>query len=369
MTTVSNHKLIDSIKEQLEHVSDEPTKLPSDYRWESLDFTDDKTFQLTLSFVNKHYYEAEGFRHHYTEDLFRWITCRKPYDSYFNLGVMWKDQIVGYIHGRLSDFSIENKKSKVLEVILACVIPPYRKKQLFNIMVKEMTRRAHLRDVKYGLFTTPYQVSDSYTAKIVYCHRILDLNECIKTGFTDEIEDSDRKRMLQKLYYPKEDDIKVPDNYKIIELEEKDIDRALGFLNRNLSQKLIHHIYTREEFISTFISPEVKTYLLLKNNQMASFSSFYIQPYLKLNDDSIVKSVIPLYHIGEQIPFLFKYTFYQAKELGAIVANIIATFIETRDQNEITNIKLSDGNGVLYMNIINYPEEIKSYNNIGTILF
>lgn len=174
-------------KEQHE-ITDEPTKLPSGFKWRNFNLKDDTDIKDLYYLLYENYVEDDGgvFRFNYSKEFLQWALMPPGYDKDLYFGITYTNKkkevvLVGFISGIILNVNLEDKVVPLTEVNFLCVHKKYRKFSMASVLIREVVRRSNTKDIFQGLFTSGTMLPTPF-AQTRYWHRSLNPEKLIKVN-------------------------------------------------------------------------------------------------------------------------------------------------------------------------------------------
>lgn len=251
-------------------------KLPENYEW--VNYSNLEESEDICNFLNNN-----NTKYFYTKEYLQWY-----YNNSIVIGVSsTQNQIIGIIFGKKVKLQINNKQLKVLEVDLVVVHSKLRQKKLTNILIKELTRQAVNNDIIFGIFKTNIYIPTPIIELTNY-YRPLNINLLYKIEFIRP-----KNITLNELVKAYELE-KQPKNKNIIKLEEKNVEEMYEHYLKYINKYNVYRILELEEFKDIFLNKMVTCYLLMEDNKIRDFISYYRLDLKK--DNNVIKTCKIFYY-------------------------------------------------------------------------
>ena len=147
----------DSVEGPIEPVSSvddvpqQPLPLPEAYEWTDCDVDDEEQLTALYTLLNLHYVEDDDnmFRFDYSPEFLRWALQPLGFFKSWHLGVQVKSnkKLVAFISAIPCVIRFRDQEVKLCEVNFLCVHKKLRSKRLAPVLIQEVTRRVHLKDM------------------------------------------------------------------------------------------------------------------------------------------------------------------------------------------------------------------------------
>lgn len=263
---------------KVENVRKEPLPLLDQFEWLDIDMNKAEDIEEVYKFLTENYVEDEDglFRFDYSKEFLRWALTPPGYyqDWIFGVRVKKSKKMVGFITGIPVHVHVGEKKIKMAEINFLCVHKKLRSNRLAPVLIKEVTRRVHLRNIWQAVYTSGTRIPTPIT-QARYYHRSLNPKKLIEIKFSSLPPNQTIPRMV-KLF-------KVPDEPKIPgvrEMKSKDIGQVTKLLQQYLSKFKVHLRFTEEDVKHWFLPRKdvIYSYVVEKDKVVTDFISFYCLP-------------------------------------------------------------------------------------------
>lgn len=276
-TTSSTQIADDSVIANIYEKND-PTELPNNMRWMEVNMNDDIMLENIIKFLKSYYLIdlTNKFRLDYTLDFLKWSLGTDG----FMIVIMTNDIICGVVGADIKNITICDKTDNFGVVDFLCVHPIFRQKKLVCILINEIIRKIAKCGIYRGCFTAERCIP-SPIATMRYYHRPINYVKLQKYGFANMGENPE---IIQKQF-----DLtnKLSNNY--IPMQEKHISKAYELYILFMNKFKFYCNYSQQQFKSLLIDNKfTKSYVILKNDEVIDFCSYYELPYTIENiDDKI----------------------------------------------------------------------------------
>ncbi|BGO97503.1 Glycylpeptide N-tetradecanoyltransferase [Rhodotorula toruloides] len=217
-----------------EEVRQEPIELHKDFRWVTVNLSDPKELKEVYELLTNHYVEDldASFRFDYSPEFIEWALKPPGYFPDWHVGIRVADtgKLVGFISGIPLDLRIRNATKRCTEINFLVVHKKLRSKRLAPILIKEVTRRTHLRGIFQAIYTAGAFLPTPVT-RCQYYHRNLNPPKLVKLGFSAVPRNSTVARMAT--YYRVGGETAIPG---LRELEKRDLKQASRLLRAYLAR-------------------------------------------------------------------------------------------------------------------------------------
>jgi glycylpeptide N-tetradecanoyltransferase len=186
------------------------------------------------------------FRFDYSREFLKWHLTSPGYFKDWSVAVLKESttgekQMVGFISAIPVHIYIYKKGIKMVEINFLCVHSKFRSSRLAPVLIKEITRRVHLRNIWQAVYTAGVLLPKPI-AKCTYYHRNLNIQKLLDIKFTYLSPHMNLARAKGVYKLPKE-----PSISGIRKLEKEDVPGVCKLLNTYLSKFSIHAVFSEEE--------------------------------------------------------------------------------------------------------------------------
>jgi glycylpeptide N-tetradecanoyltransferase len=290
--SVNSERIENKLAERLVYSSDEPITLPSSMIWEDVMLDDITRLSNICDFLNKNYdiESKDRFRTLFTPEYIQWklrdglILTIKSKDS---------DKIYGVIGCYFRNMVVYDKSEIFGIPDLLCAIPLFRKKKIAYTLIDEMVRRIIKLGYLQGCFVTKKCVPTPITTIRQY-HRPLNYMKLKECNFID-IEGDNVK--INKFLQISED---VSTNY--VEMTTVHLTDVLKLYNKFTFRFNIHYEYTVDELKKLLLDNNiVKSYVIMKDDAVVDFVSYYKLPFHVTDSDQIINCAYLYLYSSENV--------------------------------------------------------------------
>ncbi len=226
---------------------------------ELVTFTHDELNKV-CAFLSENYIEDNKFRYNYTIDFLK--------DYNINSGIIFNDEIVGFICGKIINLMLHNKEKLTAELNFLCVSKKYRNKQYCPLLINDIKNKFILLGVEDAIFSSEFTFPNSITHIDYYIH-FLNVKKLI------EIEYINTKASINQI----EEHYKIPklkpSKKELILVDNNNINKCFELYNTYFKQFDCYEKFTIDSFTKQFINDHIKTYILIENNIILDFISYY----------------------------------------------------------------------------------------------
>jgi len=343
------------IDNKVENVPKEPFKLLEQFEWCDVDLTKEEELNDVYNFLYENYVEDEDnmFRFDYSKEFLKWALTPPGYFPEWHIGVRVSKnkKLVGFITGIPVHVHANQGKFKAAEINFLCVHKKLRSNRLAPVLIKEVTRRVHLKNQWQAIYTAGTLIPTPIT-QARYYHRSLNPKKLIDVKFSSLPPNQTMSRMI-KLY-------KLPEETKIPGLREfktKDIPAVTKLLNDYLKQFKVYLRFTQDEVKHWFLGRKdvIYTYVVEKDKNITDLISFYCLPssILKHEKYNQLKAAYCFYNIATSVtwPELFEDALILANREGFDVFNALNIM---DNEKAFSDLKFSMGDGNLHYYLYNW---------------
>ena len=280
---------------KVEELPKEPYALPEEgLEWKDVDMTKQNEIDKLYEFLKTNYVEDEDhmFRFDYSKDFLKWHLTSPNYCTDWLISIVQLDTIknkkkmVGFIAGIPIKVSIYGHDIELAEVDFLCVKKEFRNKRLAPLLIKEVSRRIHLRDKWWAVYTSGTLLPKPF-AETTYYHRNLNVKKLVDVHFTYLPHNMNMARAKNLYKLPTE----LPfDGFR--PMEEKDVDQVYVLLENFEKQFKVHGYYDKDLVKHWFLPRKQVVYSYVRENKekgITDFISFYSLPSSILQHDSYKK--------------------------------------------------------------------------------
>ncbi|KAF9535250.1 N-myristoyl transferase [Crepidotus variabilis] len=235
-----------------EEVRQEPYQLPEHFEWSTLDIDDPVQNKEVYDLLSLNYVEDDqaAFRFKYSGEFLAWALKPPGYHKEWHIGVRVSKtkKLVAFISGIPMKLRVRQNTIMVTEINFLCVLKKLRSKRLAPVLIKEVTRRVHLKGIFQAIYTAGV-VIPTPVAVCRYYHRSLNIQKLIDTKFSFIPRSSTLARMIRLN--------KVPENTSLPglrQMEGKDVDAVTVLFAEYMKRFDMVPLFNAEEARHTFLS-------------------------------------------------------------------------------------------------------------------
>jgi glycylpeptide N-tetradecanoyltransferase len=358
-------------KGKLKEVRQEPYVLPEGFEWSDVDLDNEEQLNEVYELLRDHYVEDSDhmFRFDYQKEFLRWALLPPKQNSDWILGVRGgkKNQLFGFISGIPVKLRIKGKQVKMTEINFLCVHKKIRKHRLAPVLIKEITRRTHIKNMWQAIYTAGIVIPRPFT-ECTYYHRNLNTKKLLDVGFSSLPAGRNKSMHIKILSLPKEPTIEG-----IRLMEKKDVKKVQSLLEEYLQSFDLSFHFNKEE-IAHFMLPRDKviySYVVVdpETHEITDFISYYNLPSSILQHDThktlyaaFSYYMVPKKHSIEEI---MKNALILARNDKFDVFNALDIMDNMKVFEEL---KFGMGNGNLYYYLYNWNLSKIDPKKVGVVL-
>ena len=280
---------------KVEELPKEPYALPEEgLEWKDVDMTKQNEIDKLYEFLKNNYVEDEDhmFRFDYSKDFLKWHLTSPNYCTDWLVSIVQLDtkknkkKMVGFIAGIPIKVCIHGYDIELAEVDFLCVKKEFRNKRLAPLLIKEVSRRIHLRDKWWAVYTSGTMLPKPF-AETTYYHRNLNVKKLVDVHFTYLPHNMNMARAKNLYKLPTE----LPfDGFR--PMQEKDVDQVYVLLENFEKQFKVHGYYDKALVKHWFLPRKQVVYSYVRENKekvITDFISFYSLPSSILQHENYKK--------------------------------------------------------------------------------
>ena len=277
---------------KVEDLQKTPFDLPEKgLEWKDVDMTQQNEIDKLYEFLKTNYVEDEDhmFRFDYSKDFLKWHLTSPNYCPEWLVSIVQLDtkknkkKMVGFIAGIPIKVSIHGYDIELAEIDFLCVKKEFRNKRLAPLLIREVSRRIHMRNKWWAVYTSGTMLPKPF-AQTTYYHRNLNVKKLVDIHFTYLPHNINMARAKNIYKLPTE----LPINgYR--QMEEKDVDQVHDLLANFEKQFKVHGYYDKDQ---------VKHWFIPRKNVVYS----YVRDL-----DGKITDFISLYFFVLKLPFIFNF--------------------------------------------------------------
>ena len=355
-----------------ENLKYEPYQLPEGFHFSEFDIESENDLQELYVLLCENYVEDYDslFRFEYSMEFLKWALKPPGWKKDWHVAIKSeKDKkLMAFICAVPCKFRIRTNSIDSVEVNFLCIEKSLRSKRLAPLLIKEVTRRVNLEGIFQALYTAGISLPEP-VGSAQYYHRPLNFKKLLDCGFTYLPPGKSVEQMEN--YY------KLPSKsaFSIRPLCEDDLPRVMVLLGDYLKKFKLAHQLDLEECRHWFLPREkvIYSYVIVENDEILDFFSFYSIPSSILNQPEIPHKTIEVaylfyYSVSAEIRLLplIKTALQEAARLGFDVLNCLD--LMENDGNLLNALKFGAGDGQLRFYLYNWKTKPFKSNEIGFIM-
>lgn len=239
-----------------------PINLPNIMKWVIID-TKNKIDNV-CEFLNEYCDQSPKIK--FTPDLLKlWLGHRNVL-----LGIVKKTDstLCGIIGCSIYKTTIYDKTNLFAHVVLLCAHNMYRKTNITQTMINELIRYLYVtHKISYGLFSSTKKLFQPVSVYSTYIRPLNYIKLC-DAGF---IKKTTNKIML----------VKKEENINYISMKESHLNDVYDVYSKYIIRFNLCCKYTKEEFFYLLFNNLVKSYVIMENDKIVDFVSYYTFQYEK----------------------------------------------------------------------------------------
>nr|CAG4636135.1 EOG090X055U [Eubosmina coregoni]SVE69769.1 EOG090X055U [Eubosmina coregoni] len=353
----------------LSEIRPEPYSLPPGFVWDTMTLDNPQTLQELYQLLNENYVEDDDnmFRFDYSADFLLWALKPPGWHKEWHCGVRAEKsgKLLGFISAIPATIRIYNHTQKMVEINFLCVHKKLRSKRVAPVLIREITRRVHLKGIFQAVYTAGV-VLPKPVSTCRYWHRSLNPKKLIDVKFSHLARNMTMQRTLKLYRLPEE--TKTP-GFRV--LEPKDIDQAYQLLNKYLSKFHLAPSFDEEDFRHWFYPRAgiVDCYVVEQDGIITDLVSYYTLPSTVMHHPvhKSLKAAYSFYNASSSTPWqqLMGDALVTAKNAGFDVFNALdlmdnKTFLEP--------LKFGIGDGNLHYYLYNWRCPQMQAGQVGLVL-
>ena len=236
----------------VEEVKQEPYNLPPGFSWSEVNLENEDELNEVYELLRDHYVEDSDhmFRFDYQKEFLKWAILPPKQNPDWVLGVRGgkNNKLFGFITGIPIKLRIKSKVVKMTEINFLCVHTKLRKARLAPVLIKEITRRTHIKNMWQALYTAGV-IIPTPVSEWTYYYRDLNPKKLLEVGFSFLPPGRPKSLHIKLLSLPKETEISG-----IRPMEKKDVKKVWSMLTEYLKQFDLTLSYNKEE-VAHFLLP------------------------------------------------------------------------------------------------------------------
>nr|CAG4641655.1 EOG090X055U [Eurycercus lamellatus] len=353
----------------LSEIRQEPYSLPQGFVWDTLALDNPQILQELYQLLNENYVEDDDnmFRFDYSADFLLWALKPPGWHKDWHCGVRAEKsgKLLGFISAIPATIRIYNHMQKMVEINFLCVHKKLRSKRVAPVLIREITRRVHLKGIFQAVYTAGV-VLPKPVSTCRYWHRSLNPKKLIDVKFSHLARNMTMQRTLKLYRLPEET---KTTGFRV--LEPKDIEQAYRLLNKYLNKFHLAPCFDEEDFRHWFFPrPGIVDCFVVENDGIITdLVSYYTLPSTVMHHPvhKSLKAAYSFYNASSSTPWnqLMGDALVTAKNAGFDVFNALdlmenKTFLEP--------LKFGIGDGNLHYYLYNWRCPQMSSHQVGLVL-
>ncbi|TAQ90823.1 hypothetical protein B7494_g852 [Chlorociboria aeruginascens] len=262
----------------IDKVPKEPGPLVEGFEWVTMDLTSDEEIKEVYDLLYGHYVEDDDaqFRFNYSKSFLKWALLSPGWSKEWHVGVRASAsrKLVAFISAIPVALRVRENVLNASEVNFLCIHKKLRSKRLTPVLIKEITRRCHQKNIWQAIYTAGI-VLPKPVSTCRYFHRSIDWLKLNEVNFSPLPPNSKPQYQIRKYALPDHTSTRG-----LREMEAKDIDAVLDLLKRYLTRFDMAPVFTRDEVEHWLIHRKVEgeTQVIWSydaNHEITDFFSFY----------------------------------------------------------------------------------------------
>ena len=343
--------------QKVSDVPTEPDTLPASFEWTTCDLDSQEIIKEVYTLLTNNYVEDDSnmFRFNYSQEFLHWALRPPGYHKEWHLGVRAKTsgKLVAFITGVPARMRVKDKVVEMAEINFLCVHKKLRSKRLAPVLIKEVTRQVHLKDIWQASYTGGSELPTPIS-KCQYWHRSLNPKKLIEVGFSSLAQRMTMARTIKLYKLP--EDAQIPG---IRPMELGDVPAVTKLLQNYLQNFLLAPVFTEAEVEHMLVpQPDVVDSFVVEDStthELTDFTSFYTLPstVTRSTSHSTLKAAYSFYNVATRVPLekLMNDALILAKQRDFDVFN--ALNIHENDA-VFKSLKFGPGDGYLHYYLYNY---------------
>ena len=185
---------VGKIEEDKDKIKEEPYTLPTGFDWDTLDLNNEVELKEVYELLSENYVEDEDnmFRFDYSAGFLQWALqppgCYR--DWHCGVRVNKNKKLVGFISAVPAKIKVYDQMENMVEINFLCVHKKLRSKRVAPVLIREITRRVHLKGIFQAVYTAGV-VLPKPIATCRYYHRSLNPKKLVDVQFFTHWQKSD----------------------------------------------------------------------------------------------------------------------------------------------------------------------------------
>ena len=249
---------IDDLNENLFYKGITHNPLPKSMNWDVIEISDNKKLKIVCDFLNRHYQDKNKIC--FDVDLIKWNLGN---DGFVLTIVNNNNAMCGMVGCGIRNMIVCDKKNKFAYVNFMCAHPSYRKKNIAQTLMDELTRYVNVnKKISQGIFLSnnkifsPVSIFRKYYRPINY----LKLNDSGFLSIEGNVDVINKKFIVKG----------IPDS-SFIPIKLEHMNDVYTLYNKYMSRYNISCCYEKEELTKLLFNNIVKCYVVIKNDRISDF--------------------------------------------------------------------------------------------------
>ncbi len=259
--------------------------LPEGYTWSTYEPTKENC-TIIADFLSNNYVEDKmnKFRLCYSSDFIHWYL-----NSTISINVVIMDNMntmVGFISGRKITMKLKDRVEGAAEIDFLCLSKNNRNNKLCPLLIKEITRQFNNIGIYEAIYTSTHMYQNllssvNYFIRPINIKYLVDIDFLKATTHPDNLE---RMYMLPKV---------KSGNKTLLQLTndncENYINQCYDLYNKYMNKFECYEIMDHILFKKMLINDHIRCYVLLENNKVLDFISYYTFDTLVLRKNKTMR--------------------------------------------------------------------------------
>lgn len=275
-----------------EQIRQQPYSLPEEFSWCEIDLSDDRQKDELYLLLNQNYVEdvESLFRFDYPAKFLEWALRAPGWCKEWHVGVRVEatGKLVAFISAIPVELEVRSVTSvAAVEVNFLCIHKRLRSKRLAPLMIREITRRVHLKGIFQALYTAG-ALLPGLLGRARYYHRPLNFKHLAQVGFTAVPLGKSMDQCILKYHLGKEH--QWGSDWRA--MQAKDVPAVTALLTAYLKRFPLH-VVLKEAEVAHWVLPQqdiMFSYVVESEGKVTDFISFYSLPSSVVNSQSKVET-------------------------------------------------------------------------------
>eukprot|EP01135_Chromosphaera_perkinsii_P012399 Nk52_evm10s2657 gene=Nk52_evmTU10s2657 len=355
-----------------ENIQQEPYNLPNGYEWCVIDIDKENELLELYTLLNKNYVEDDDnmFRFAYSPAFLKWALQPPGFIKDWHIGVRvsTSKKLVGFISGTPAHVRVGDSSVKMTEINFLCVLKKLRSKRLAPVLIKEVTRRVHLKGVFQALYTAGVYLPTPFTT-CKYWHRNLNPKKLIDIGFSPMPRDRTMAQTIRKYRLPEETRVrgirpmKKEDGLGVHKLLTTNLQKYRVSALFDSIEEVLHWFLPRDQVITSYVVEDTET------GEITDFFSFYTlnSTICRHPEHNMLYAAYSFYNVSTKVAYekLMKDALIVARSKGYDVFNSLDLM---ENSSILEELDFGVGDGDLHYYMYNYKCPSSTPGDIGVVL-